>query len=424
MSSHSHRAFRGKRFPFYSALLYVGLVTALVVADRLARWSGIDPIRLVASFLVSIPICLAGARALEVVLNWSYYRARPREILRLSNGGAAMYGALPPVVLLSIPLARWLGIPFGMYWDFALVSILAGMIPTRFGCLGAGCCAGRPTASRFGFVMRNARGVRARRYPSPLFEAGLGAALLTASLLLWERSPFPGAVALGICAGYGAGRFALDELREERSTRLAGLGAYQWMSVALFVLGVGGLALGWAGSPATRTLGVSVATDAPGMLHLAVSGLLLLPVVHLFRFLGCDLIFKLRDPCPGGIPFQMIVIVPDMGTGPATVRMQFLLEPDMTEACISPVDLALISTEPDGRLRFEGQRDLPDGPMLYELPEGDYTVNCTVSRSDAGTRFGTCSGTLEDKPGLIVAFDAPLGSVPPVLNMRLCFMTL
>jgi len=414
MSSHSHRPFRGKRFPFYSTLLYVGLVSALVMADRLARASGIDPIRLVAAFLVTIPVCLAGARALEVVLSWSHYRARPREMLRLSNGGAAMYGALPPAFLISVPLARWLGISVGTFWDVALVSILAGMIPTRLGCLGAGCCAGRPTASWLGLFLCNAHGVRARRHPSQLYEALLGAALLAASLRLWGRLEFPGATALSICAGYGAGRFVLDELREERSPRVAGLGAYQWMSAALFVLGAGGLAAGLAGSPVARSPDVALATDATGWLHLLVSGLLLLPVVHLFRFLGCDLIFKLKDPCPEGPELLMTVRVPDEGTGPATVRMKLVLEPDMQETRCSPFLLELVATEGDTRQKYETVR---------EVPLGTWVVTCTVDREGVGTRIGTCSGELSG-PGQLLVFDAPLGSLPPVLNARACFLTL
>jgi phosphatidylglycerol---prolipoprotein diacylglyceryl transferase len=413
MNSHTHRADRKKRFPYYQALLYVGLVTALAVADRLARRSGIDPTRLVAAFLISIPVCLAGARALVVVLNGSYYRAHPRQVFVFSNGGAAMYGALPPLVLLSVPLSRWLGIPFGLFWDAALVSILAGMIPTRFGCLGAGCCAGRRTASRFGLLLRDAHGVRARRYPSPMFEALLGAGLLAASLLLWEQLPFPGALALGICAGYGVGRFALEELREERPRRFAGLGAYQWMSAALFVLGVGGLTVGWAGSHIPRTIDVALATDAPGALHLFVSSLLLLPIVHLFRFVGCNQVFGLDETVVLGVrrPLQLLVIVPDLGTGPTTVRMQFLQEPGMTEIPDSPVDLSLAGTEPDGRPRFEA---------LGEFLEGDYTVNCTVSRSGAQDRNGSCSGTL-NASNLAVAFNAAIGSAPDALEARLCF---
>ena len=404
MSSHSHRAVERQCFPYYAVMLYVGLVTALAVADRLARWSGIDPTRLVAAFLIAIPVCLAGARALAVVLKWSHYRARPREILRFANGGAAMYGALPPLLLLSIPLSRWLEIPVGMFWDAALVSILAGMIPTRLGCLGAGCCAGKRTTSRLGLFLHGAR-----RYPSPLFEALLGAALLAASLLSWGRLPFPGALALGICAGYGAGRFALEELREERARRFAGLGALQWMSAALFVLGVGGLSVGWGGPRLHESLEVALATDAPGTLHLLVSSLLLLPVVHVFRFLGC---FTKPDPPQARRQLlQMLVTVPDLGTGPATVRMQFLAEPGMSEIDESPVDLAPAGTETDGRLRFEA---------LSNLPEGAYTVTCTVSRAGAITRIGSCSGTLGG-PDLVVAFQAAIGSAPNDLQPRFCF---
>jgi len=408
MSSHVHGAVHSQRFPYYATGLYVGLVTALVVADRLARWSGVDPIRLVAALLICIPFCLAGARALEVAVSWRHFRARPREIWRLSNGGAAMYGALPPLLLLSMPLARWVGTSFGWFWDVALVAILAGMIPTRLGCLGAGCCAGRPTSSPLGLFLRNAHGVRARRFPSPLFEALLGAALLSSSLWAWGRLPFSGAMALGVCAAYGVGRFVLEELREEHARRFAALGAFQWMSAALVVLGAGGLTAGWAGSHAARTFDVAIADATPGMWHLLVSSLLLLPVVRVFRFLGC-----FTKPEFQGVKrlLQMIVIVPDVGTGPATVKMKFEYEPSMTEADESPVDLAPAGTETDGRLRFQA---------LEELYEATYTVTCTVDRADAFTRIGSCSGDL-NAPNLVVQFNAANGAAPTELNARFCF---
>lgn len=414
MSSHSSHAKHEQRFPYYAVMLYVGLVAAVVTADRLARHSGIDPVRIVAAFLISIPVALAGARALEVLQNWRHYATRPREVLRLGTGGAAMYGALPPVILLSIPIARWVGISFGSFWDVALVSILAGMVPTRLGCLGAGCCAGRRTASVLGLVLRNVHGVRARRYPSPLFEALLGAVLLALSLWMWGRLPFEGAVGLFVCAGYGAGRFVLETLREERAPRYAGLGAYQWMSAALVAIGLGGLGMGWWSSSAAPQVNSLLAAEEAGGLHLALSALLLLPIVHLFRFLGCDLVFKLEDRTDVFHLLQMIVVVPDLGTGPASVRMQFLREPGMSEINGSPFELASTGTFPDGRLSFE---------LLSELPQASYTVNCTVSRSDAITRVGTCSGELSG-PGLAVAFQAENNSAPNALQARLCFQSL
>jgi hypothetical protein len=244
----------------------------------------------------------------------------------------------------------------------------------------------------------------------PLWEALLGALLLCAALALWGRLPFPGAVALFITSGYGAGRFALEGLREERGPRFAGLDAYRWRSAALFVIGVAGLSIGQAALLAPPSWEAAGANDSQGVLHLVASALLLLPIVHLFRFLGCELIFTLKDPAPVHI-LQLLVIVPDLGNGPFSVTMQFLREPEMTEIAASPVELAPAGTEADGRQRFEA---------LPELSEREYTVNCTVSRAGAITRTGTCSGELNG-PGLVVAFNAENGSAAAALQPRLCF---
>lgn len=401
---------RSRRVPVYAVMLYVGLLTGLFVGDRLARSRGLDPLRIVTALALSIPICLAGARALAVALEWSHFRGRPREILRVRHGGAAMYGALPPAFLFSIPLLGWLGIPFGEFWDVAVVAILAGMIPTRFGCLGAGCCAGRPTDGPFGLRLRNARGVVARRVPSPLLEATLGAVLLAASLVLFGRLPFPGAVALFAIAGYGAGRLVLEELREERTGRFLGLGTYQWMSAALLAIGVVGLVAGWSGSGAAR----DAATGQPAgasTAHLFAAGLLLLPVVHLFRFLGCSILFDPEPPTVLTHTLQMIAVVPDIGTGDVTARIQLEKEPGLDEIDESPVDLAPTGVQPDGRLGFE---------TFAEIPAGAYRATCTVSRAGAFTRTGSCSGELTG-PGLVLAFNAEVGDTPNAISPRLCF---
>jgi len=144
-----------------------------------------------------------------------------------------------------------------------------------------------------------------------------------------------------------------------------------------------------------------------------VSALLLLPIVHLFRFLGCDVVFGLHrppDPAPRQL-LQMIVIAPDAGTGPAAVQMKFVTEPGGMEIDESPVDLAPAGTEVDGRLRFNA---------VQELPAGDYAVTCTMSQPAAITRLGICSGSL-NAPGLLVQFNAAIGSPANELQPRFCF---
>ncbi len=400
----------GLTLPSYASMLSLGLLASLVVGDALARRTGLDPVRVVTAMAMLIPAGLAGARGLSVVLHWRFFRARPAEILRLGRGGAVLYGGLLPPVLLSLPLSRWLELPLGAFWDVALPAALAGVIPGRLGCLSSGCCAGRRTRGRFGIRLPNARGVRERRLPNPIYEAALAGSVLLLSIPLLDEPPFPGAVALFAVGGYSAGRFFLEWMREDRGPRLAGLGALQWMSLALFAPAALGLAAGWlaAGEP-TSLAGASAGEDggSAGFAHLVACGILLVPVVRLFRFVGCSCIVD-------GHPSHSLtlgVLAPDVGgTGPFLVTMRFFSEPGMTEIEESPVDLPFTVFNA-GRLAFEAE---------VELPEGRYTARCTVERAGAITRIGQCGGEL-NAPGLAVRFAAEASDPPEELDVRECF---
>jgi phosphatidylglycerol---prolipoprotein diacylglyceryl transferase len=413
---------RGRRFSSYTVMLYMGLVLALVVADAAARRAGLDARRVVLALLVLIPVALAGARGLAVLLDWRHFRARPSELARMERGGAArmerggaaMYGGLPPALLLSVPLLALLGIPFGAFWDAAAVAILAGMIPTRLGCLTNGCCAGRALRGPFGLRLPNARGEWRRRFPSQLAEAALAAALLALVRAVWGALPFPGAALLVALGGYAAGRCVLDGLRERRGPVLLGLGACQWISLGLLALSALGLC---AGAPLAETAAeaaqrqLAAGASAAGAPALLASGLLLLPVLCLFRFLGCQLVFQ-AEPDVVTATLQLAAIIPP--TGPAeefTATIALLSEPSMDQIAGSPFELPPKAPLPDGSLVFEA---------LVDVPEGAYTASCTVVSPSVASRIGTCSGEVTG-PGLAVVFFANAATLPNVVVPVICF---
>ncbi len=411
------RSFRfeigGRRFSIYTVMLYAGLVVAIVVGHALARRSGLEPGRVLLAMLLTIPVCLAGSRALAVLLDWRHFRERRAAYTRLDRGGAAMYGGLPPALLVSVPLLAWLGIPFGAFWDVAAIAILAGMIPTRLGCLANGCCAGRP-AARFGLRLPNAYETWERRIPVQLAEAALAGALLAAQAALWDARPFGGAAFLFALGGYAAGRFGLDWLREHRGPLLAGLGACQWISLGLATACVVGFfvaaPLATDEAPAAAVQSVSEASAGwSDVAALAGAGLLLLPLMVLFRFLGCHLIFTLE------VPTQRVQLVaafpPTAAQDQFVVTMSLREEPGMSEIDDSPFELPPKAPLPDGTLVFEDLRD---------VPQGSFTVLCTVESDIVANRVGTCSGTL-DAPGLAVIFFASTADLPNVINPIVCF---
>ena len=225
-------------------MLYVGMVVGVVAGNVAAHAARIDAFRsMVATYVLVVP-ALIGARLLFVVSNWRFYVRSPRRIWSRQDGGAAMYGALPFILVLSVPLLAALHVPLGAFWDVTAVSILVGMFFTRIGCLMNGCCAGRPSSTWLGVYLPNCQGTWERRVPSQCLEAGLAVVLLGGAIEMWGRLPFPGALFLCVAAAYAAGRLVLESFREPESGE-GRLTMHHVISVAMIVLSLATLAVRW-----------------------------------------------------------------------------------------------------------------------------------------------------------------------------------
>ena len=195
-------------------MLYLGLLAGVTAGNQAAHRLGINPFRAWAATLILIVFSLIGARALYVVTHWSFYRHHLSRIANRRDGGGSLYGGILLALFLSPPLLRLLSLNFGRFWDAAAFTILVGMIFTRAGCLLNGCCAGRPHQGWLALSLPNSHGIRCRRIPTQILEA-LWAALLLVAAIFWHRAaPFPGSLFLLLAAGYAAGRFVLESLRE------------------------------------------------------------------------------------------------------------------------------------------------------------------------------------------------------------------
>ena len=226
--------FRCRGIEVYShpAMVYLGLVAGIVAENYAAHLRHLDSWRVfVATLLLLIPT-LAGMRLLFVATHWERYRRAPARIWKRSEGGAALFGALPFALLCSVPLLNLLALPFGAFWDVATITITIAMMFTRVGCLLNGCCGGRTTTSRLSLYLPDINGHWQRRIPTQLLEASWAGLLLLGIIVLWNRWPFPRAVFLFTLMGYGIGRFVFESLREEQD-RLGRLSMHRWISAGL-----------------------------------------------------------------------------------------------------------------------------------------------------------------------------------------------
>ncbi len=281
-------SWRGRQVYSYSAMLYLGMVAGVIGGCFGAARHGLDPVRIYAAILVLLLPATVGSRLLFAGLHWKDFRDQPLRALRRTQGGGAMYGGLALALVLSVPLLRALAIPFGAFWDVAMVTILIGMIFTRVGCFMNGCCAGRPSDGPFTLNLPDVHGVWQRRIPAQVLEGGLAVALLTASLLAWGRLPFDGALFLANVAAYGVGRWWI-ELARETSGNPADLRLRQNTAIAMVVASAGaylGIGLLTPGSQAVnQTLS---AAPALGAQYYLLAPLAVLAVMSLFHSVGCS----------------------------------------------------------------------------------------------------------------------------------------
>jgi prolipoprotein diacylglyceryltransferase len=235
---------RGLTVWSYPAMLYVGLTCGVVASDIAAHAAGLDPLRVYIATMVLIVPALIGARLLFVVSEWNYYRRNPRRIWDRTQGGFMMYGAVPIMLVCSVPLLRALHVGLGAFWDVSTFTILVGMIFTRVGCLLNGCCGGRPTSGWFGISLPNTSGIWQRRIPTQALEAACAAALLIVATVMWGRPPFPGALFLLIMLSYASVRLMLELAREHPNRGRQFRVAYA-LSVVFVLTSISVLAVNW-----------------------------------------------------------------------------------------------------------------------------------------------------------------------------------
>ena len=205
----------GKPIYSYPAMLYIGLVFGVAAGNIAAHVAQVDAFKVYVAQLILIPISIGGSRVLHVAVHWDHYGKNRKQIWDLTLGGMAQYGGLINVPL-SIPLLAVLGLPFGKFWDIGSITMMVGMIFTRFGCLLNGCCSGRPSNSRISIYLPNHMGVWERRMPTQLLEAAWATLVLFAATQVWHKLPFDGALFLFVASGYASGRLIMESMRDPR----------------------------------------------------------------------------------------------------------------------------------------------------------------------------------------------------------------
>lgn len=212
--------FESRMYPFvhapgvypwaWPALVLLGVLGATVLQALLVRRAGGDQGLATWTSIAATVVGYLAAKAWYMKLHHTSARAFITAGTCIQGFLLGAFGTIAAVAAVSaVDVPRLL--------DLTAPGVLLAMAVGRPGCWLGGCCAGRPTPSRFG-VFSSDRAIGVRRVPVQLVEAALALGIGLGALLDVTLNPegARGAIALGSVSLYTLGRQLLFRLRAER----------------------------------------------------------------------------------------------------------------------------------------------------------------------------------------------------------------
>lgn len=220
----------GARIGVWPALVGVGVVVALLTQWLLASRVDLPTTRILLVSLAASLVGLAGAKLYYLV----EHRGEDHGVL---TSGMCIQGFVLGAIGAIVVGVQIAGMSIGLVLDVTAPGLLFGMTIGRYGCFFGGCCAGRPTGSRFGLWSSDRR-LGIRRIPTQLFESTLAFVIgVIAFLLVWNPTIRPaGVVFVGAISAYTLGRQLLFPLRD--LPRKVGHGRILVMGIAAVILAI------------------------------------------------------------------------------------------------------------------------------------------------------------------------------------------
>ena len=240
------------RLNAYGMCIALGMFAAVWVTDRRWQATGGHPSDVGAIATWALPAGVIGARIYHVATDWKSYRGRWVEALWLWKGGLGIWGGIALGTIAGVLVARRRHLNAPRLMDAAAVGIPLAQAIGRWGNWFNVELFGRPTSLPWALEVRP--GKRPAEYldattfhPTFLYESIWS--VLVAVLVVLVQKRFgdrlrPGRLFAVYVAGYTFGRFFIERIRIDASTRLFGLRFNEWVAGVVFLVALGVIATG------------------------------------------------------------------------------------------------------------------------------------------------------------------------------------
>lgn len=202
----------GRDIKWYALIITAGLVLGALFGLREAKRVGVSSDTILDILIFGTPSAIVCARAYYVLCEWSYYSVHKDEIVKIWNGGIAIYGAIIGAVLSTLIYCKVKKLDIGKIFDIGAFGLLIGQIIGRWGNFVNAEAHGGETSLPWRMYIAD---INMAVHPTFLYESlwnTLGFILL---LFYRKRKKFEGEVFLMYVAWYGIGRAMIEGLRTD-----------------------------------------------------------------------------------------------------------------------------------------------------------------------------------------------------------------
>ena len=225
----------------YGVMVAAGFLLAMIYAVRVGKHEGLDAEIIYDLFFYALLFAILGARLLYVVINFSYYRLHPLEILYIWQGGLVFYGGFIAAVIAVYLRVRFYQLSVWRVADIVAPALVLAQAVGRFGCLAAGCCYGAACSLPFAIRFTDPQSLAPLHvplHPTQMYHAAANGIIFMLLVLKRRHQSFIGQLAVLYLLLYPTGRFIIEFFRGDPRGGFWLLSTSQWISLGAFALGI------------------------------------------------------------------------------------------------------------------------------------------------------------------------------------------
>lgn len=229
----------GRNIYFYGMLIGLGFILGILYCTSRSRRFGIEPDDVYDVLIWLIPCSIIGARLYFVAFRLEEYLAEPERIIRIWEGGLAIYGGVIAGMLVAWLICRKKRIPLGAFLDLIVFGLLIGQILGRWGNFMNREAFGAETEIFCRMGLTAPDGTTIYVHPTFLYESlwNLGIFIFLSVFVKKGKRRFDGQLMVIYFFLYGIGRAWIEGLRTDSLyIGQTGIRVSQALSVALVLI--------------------------------------------------------------------------------------------------------------------------------------------------------------------------------------------